>query len=137
MSVNWRGAMGGCERGQWFGSKMSLFEPNADNNASAALRRASNTMGQDSAGFAVAEAEFEEYHAPNWAAMELPAPMQVGGGHEGAEPFLTHEFIDALVNERRPAVDIHEALAYTVPGIIAHQSALKGGVQMKVPSFDK
>ena len=50
--------------------------------------------------------------------------------------FLTHEFIDALVNERKPTVDIYEALAYTVPGIIAHQSALAGGKQMKIPSFD-
>jgi hypothetical protein len=40
------------------------------------------------------------------------------------------------VNKRRPSVDIHEALAYTVPGIVAHQSALKGGERMKVPSFD-
>jgi len=31
---------------------------------------------------------------------------------------------------------VHEALAYTAPGIVAHQSALQGGVQMKVPSYD-
>jgi hypothetical protein len=27
-------------------------------------------------------------------------------------------------------------VAYTAPGIVAHQSALKGGEQMKVPQFD-
>jgi len=32
----------------------------------------------------------------------------------------------------RPAVDVYEALAYTVPGIIAHQSALKEGELMKI-----
>jgi hypothetical protein len=65
----------------------------------------------------------------------LPESMRVGGVHEGAEPFLAHEFIDALVNDRKPAIDIHEALAYTVPGIIAHESALRGGAQMKIPQL--
>ncbi|MCE5197409.1 MAG: Gfo/Idh/MocA family oxidoreductase [Armatimonadota bacterium] len=136
VSINWRGAFGGCERGQWYGSKMSLFEPSA-NGTPAVIRHAGHKMGQDSAGFAREESEFEEYKVPNWAEMELPEPMHMGGGHEGAEPFLTHEFIEALINNRKPTVDIHEALAYTVPGIIAHQSSLKGGVMLKVPSFDK
>jgi hypothetical protein len=51
--------------------------------------------------------------------------------------FITNEFIDALVHHRTPAIDIHEALAYTVPGVIAHESALKGGITLKVPQFDK
>lgn len=53
------------------------------------------------------------------------------------EPFLTHEFIDALVHPRRPAVDIHEALAYTVPGIVAHASAEKGGAWAVAQGYDK
>ncbi len=66
----------------------------------------------------------------------LPEPLRHGSGHGGSHTFLTHEFIDALVNERQPAIDIYESLAYTVPGIIAHQSAVQGGKQMKIPSFD-
>jgi phage tail protein X len=31
---------------------------------------------------------------------------------------------------------VYEAVAYTAPGIVAHQSALKGGVQLEIPSFD-
>jgi hypothetical protein len=34
-------------------------------------------------------------------------------------------------------VDIYEATAMTAPGIVAHQSAMKGGEQLEVPSFDK
>jgi hypothetical protein len=34
-------------------------------------------------------------------------------------------------------VDVYEAVAFTAPGIVAHQSALKGGEQMKIPSFDR
>ncbi|MFQ6130706.1 MAG: twin-arginine translocation signal domain-containing protein [Armatimonadota bacterium] len=41
----------------------------------------------------------------------------------------------ALAHDRRPAVDIYEALAYTAPGIVAHQSALQGGKKLKIPDF--
>ena len=43
----------------------------------------------------------------------------------------------ALVEDREPAIDLYESLAITVPGIVAHQSALKGGEQLAVPSFDR
>lgn len=134
VSINWRGAFGGCERAQWYGSKMSLFEPHP-NGVGPVIRRATHKMGQDSAGFARAEAEFEKFAVPDWAALLLPESMRVGGGHEGAEQHLTHEFVNALLEGRKPAVDIHEALAYTVPGIIAHQSSRKGGAQIKIPTF--
>jgi len=49
----------------------------------------------------------------------------------------SREFISALCEGREPAVDLYEALAMTMPGIIAHESAFKGGEQVKVPSFDK
>ncbi len=135
VSINWRGAFGGCERAQWYGSKMSLFEPHP-NGVGPVIRRSTHKMGADSAGFAREEAEFEKYDQPDWAQTMLPEPLRIGGGHEGAEPFLTHEFIDALINERKPAIDIHEALAYTIPGIIAHASAEKNGAHMMIPNFD-
>jgi hypothetical protein len=65
----------------------------------------------------------------------LPAPLRHNSGHEGSHTFITHEFVDAVLRKRKPAVDIHEAVAYTLPGIIAHQSALRGGEQMKVPQL--
>ena len=62
--------------------------------------------------------------------------MRHDSGHGGSSTFLSAEFIDALVEEREPSIDLYEALAMTVPGIIAHQSALNGGKQLEVPSFD-
>lgn len=136
VSICWRGAFGGTERAQWYGSRMSLFEPDP-NGMGPVIRRATHKFQKDGGGYDVQQATFEPYAVPKWADELLPEPMRVGGGHEGAEPFLTHEFIDALVNDRKPAIDIHEALAYTVPGIIAHKSAVESGKQMKVPSFDR
>ena len=67
----------------------------------------------------------------------LPEPLRHNSGHEGSHTFITHEFIDSMVNNRQPLVNIYEALAYTAPGIVAHKSALKDGEYMKIPSFDR
>jgi hypothetical protein len=66
----------------------------------------------------------------------LPEPLRHNSGHQGSHTFLVHEFISALVEDRQPAIDVCEALAYTVPGIVAHQSALRGGETLKIPQFD-
>jgi len=126
-AIYWRGAFGGCERAQWYGSKMSLFEPHP-NGVGPVIRRSIHEGGTE-------RREFEPYQVPDWKAEMLPEPLRLNVGHEGAEPFLTHEFVDAILHDRKPAIDIHEALAYTIPGIIAHMSAERGGVQMAIPDF--
>jgi hypothetical protein len=80
-----------------------------------------------------------EKKPPPGASPPQPAALPPGmpaGGHGGSHGPLTHEFVTALVEDREPAIDVYEALAMTAPGIVAHQSALKGGQQLKVPSFD-
>jgi predicted dehydrogenase len=68
--------------------------------------------------------------------VDIPAGLP-RGGHGGSHGPLAHEFVSAVLLNREPAVDVYEALAMTAAGIAAHQSALKGGVQMDVPGFDK
>jgi predicted dehydrogenase len=133
VAVWWKGAHRGTERAQWYGDKMSFFF-NHPNGMGPAIVRWSVDKEKDSAGFARQRAVLEKYEDPKWWATEmLPAPLRHNSGHEGSHTFLTHEFVDAVLRGRKPAVDVHEAVAYTLPGIIAHQSALKGGEQMKVP----
>jgi len=76
----------------------------------------------------------EKYEQPEWWKTDLlPEPLRHNSGHEGSHTFITHEFVDSLVRGRKPFVDIEAALAYTVPGMIAHQSALQGGRSLKIP----
>ncbi len=80
--------------------------------------------------------------APRWTRLpdysrRLPDALRLASGHGGSHTHLTHEFIAALIENREPAIDVYEALAMGVPGIVAHQSALRGGEQLKVPSFDR
>jgi predicted dehydrogenase len=136
MNVWWRGAHRGCERAQWIGNKMSLYMEESNGWPACVVRWGKQTE-KDDGGFERTLPEFEEYTAPDyWATDLLPEPLRHKTGHQGSHAFLTHEFIDALTHDRIPTVNVHEALAYTVPGIIAHQSALKGGEMMSVPSFD-
>ncbi len=117
--VFWDGTAHG-ERAQWFGTKMTYYMPGSGQPFAMRGPGAPKWGGR----------------LPNFYHM-LPKAMRHSSGHGGSHTFLTHEFIAALVEEREPSVNLYEALAMTVPGIVAHQSALKGGEQLEVPDFGK
>jgi predicted dehydrogenase len=136
VAVWWKGAHRGTERAQWHGTKMS-FHCAHPNGLGPIIVRSGPQMEKDSGGFERQLPAFERYEQPQWWKTDLlPAPLRHDSGHEGSHTFLTHEFINALVHRRKPAVDVYEAVAYTAPGVVAHQSALKGGELLKIPSFD-
>jgi len=65
-----------------------------------------------------------------------PLPSTVNaGGHGGSHGYLCEEFITAILQERKPLIDIAWSLNMTVAGIVAHASALKDGELMKVPQY--
>lgn len=137
MNIWWKGAHRGTERAQWIGEKMSFYAPHPNGIGPVIIRSGEQTE-KDDAGFVRKAPAFEKYQQPEWWKTDLlPEPLRHASGHEGSHTFLTHEFIDALTHNRRPTVDVFEALAYTVPGIIAHQSALKKGELLKIPQFNR
>jgi predicted dehydrogenase len=78
-----------------------------------------------------------QYHGvvkelPDTACPPLP-PGMPAGGHDGSHGPLANEFILSILEDREPLVNIYEALAMTVPGIVAHKSALKDGETLRVP----
>ncbi len=73
---------------------------------------------------------------PDLTRPPLP-PGMPAGGHGGSHGPLANEFITAILEDREPLVSVYEALAMTVPGIVAHQSALKDGESLKVPQYDR
>jgi predicted dehydrogenase len=75
-----------------------------------------------------------EKNLPNQKRPPLP-PRVSGGGHGGSHGYLTDEFVTAMLTDRQPLIDIAMALNLTVSGIVAHQSALKGGELLKIPQF--
>ena len=85
-------------------------------------------------GIYAGETESHKFEEPAHMEM-LPEPLRVASGHGGSHPHITHEFIRCIVEDRRPDVDIYEAIAYTLPGLIAHQSALEGGRRLPIRDY--
>ena len=54
-------------------------------------------------------------------------------GHEGSHHFLADDFVRAVVDRALPPVNAWVAARYTLPGIVAHQSAQQGGAQLEIP----
>ena len=95
----------------------------------------------------------EEVHAPDYAHL-LPEPIRLfttrgvynlddnthlsftqGAGHGGSHPHLVHAFVDALVQGRKPFPDARQSANITCVGILAHESALRGGETLPLPEF--
>jgi len=74
----------------------------------------------------------------NLPSLKRPAlpPTVAPGGHGGSHGQLTHEFVLSILEDRKPQVDIVQSLNMTVPGIVAHQSALRDGERLKVPYYE-
>ncbi len=56
-----------------------------------------------------------------------------GAGHGGSHPHLAHEFLMALVEDRAPWPNHRQSANWTCTGILAHESALKGGELVRLP----
>ncbi|MDB5173658.1 MAG: iolG 15 [Phycisphaerales bacterium] len=88
---------------------------------------------------------------PDYAS-RLPAPIQrftqpaaiqdadhlsflQGGGHGGSHPHLTHAFLQAVLGKRPALPDAPTSANWTMVGLCAHQSAMKGGERVVIPTF--
>jgi predicted dehydrogenase len=75
-----------------------------------------------------------EKNLPDLKRPPLP-PGVPAGGHGGSHGHLMNEFVTSIIQDRKPLVNIAVALNLTVPGIVAHQSALKNGELIKIPQY--
>jgi predicted dehydrogenase len=57
----------------------------------------------------------------------------VPSGHEGSHHFLADDFVRAVVDGTLPPVNAWVAARYTLPGIVAHRSALRHGERLPIP----
>ncbi|WP_427016054.1 Gfo/Idh/MocA family protein [Pseudarthrobacter sp. P1] len=56
-------------------------------------------------------------------------------GHEGSHHFLVDDFVTAASTGTLPAVNAWVAARFTLPGIVAHASALNGGERLAIRDF--
>lgn len=58
-----------------------------------------------------------------------------GSGHGGSHPHLVNEFLNALIEKRQPYPNAKQSANITCVGILAHESAMKGGEIINLPEF--
>ena len=46
-----------------------------------------------------------------------------------------HDFVDSVNRQRLPRVNVWEAVRYLAPGIVAHESATRGGERLPIPDW--
>lgn len=58
-----------------------------------------------------------------------------GAGHGGSHPHMVHEFLSALVKSRDAYPNAKQSANITCVGILAHDSAMNGGIRRYLPAF--
>jgi predicted dehydrogenase len=135
ISVFWHVAAGGTERGAFYGDHMSFIMERPEKSPDTVVRisKDGHTV-MDSNGYPEGKVTMEPWKAPTYFE-RLPEPMRVKSGHGNSHTFITDEFVKSIVEERHPSVNVWESIAYTLPGIVAHQSALQGGKTLKIRDY--
>jgi predicted dehydrogenase len=81
-------------------------------------------------------AAFTSGSAPVHDRSRLPREFDdLPNGHEGSHHFLVDDFVTAVNSRTLPPVNAWVAARYTLPGILAHESARQGGVRLRIPDF--
>ena len=132
ISIGWHIAAQGTERGMFYGDKMSFIMARPEGSPNTVVEQKIDP--NDPFGVFGGQAESRPFEQPKYLD-RLPEALRVASGHGNSHPFITHEFISAIVEDRHPEVNVWEAIAYTMPGVIAHQSALAGGAAMKIRDY--
>ncbi len=92
------------------------------------------TPGYDTIGLRYFEGQDKETIETMCYATDVDAAPEVTlGGHGTADYYIAEAFIDSVINDTKPPIDVYQGLDMTIPGLIAHEAALKGNVWLDVP----
>jgi hypothetical protein len=96
----------------------------------------SNRSGIGRPGILYIEGEMQAQKEIEVQASDPALPESArAGGHGTAEYCLIQDFLGTLERGEKPRIDVVRAMDITVPGLVAHESAMRGGVWLDVPSF--
>ena len=66
---------------------------------------------------------------------QKPPTEAESAGHGGGDYFQVRDFVDCVREGRRPPIDVHDALDFTLPGLVSRESLRRGGAPVAVPDF--
>ena len=59
----------------------------------------------------------------------------LSNGHGGSHQFMVDDFVMDAVGERKAPMNVVDAARFTIPGVLAHQSAQMAGQKLQIPQF--
>lgn len=62
-----------------------------------------------------------------------PPAEALRAGHWGGDYWQVAEFVEAIVNDTEPPIGIHDAMDFTLPGLVSQESIARGSVWVEVP----
>ena len=69
---------------------------------------------------------------------EIPVKLSNTGdvyGHGGVDAKMMREFIKCIIDDTEPPIDVDMGIRISLPGIIAAESAKRGGELLEIPNF--
>ena len=75
------------------------------------------------------------YYQATKSDQEMKFYQSNAAAHGTAENRVASEFIESILSDKIPSIDVYRAMDYTIPGICAHLSAQKGGEIVSVPDL--
>ena len=70
--------------------------------------------------------------------VDIPVTMSSfsgGGGHGGADFKMISDFINCIVEDKKPRLDVDFAIKISLPGVIAAQSIEEGSANLEIPKI--
>jgi len=59
----------------------------------------------------------------------------LSNGHGGSHQFMVDDFVMDAVGERKAPMNVIDAARFTIPGVLAHQSAQMTGQKLQIPQY--
>lgn len=73
---------------------------------------------------------------PEWTCSDPNAPEEFRlASHGGTDYYPIHHFLDAILSDKTPLMDVYRAVETAAPAILAAESARRGGERLEVPDF--
>lgn len=80
--------------------------------------------------------EWQVGEAPIQIVNRLPKEWDdLGTGHGGTHKFMVDDFCQAYMTGKLSPTNAWQAAKYNLPGLVAHKSAIQGGVTLDIPDF--
>ena len=119
---------------------VSLWQDKHDATDVSDLITTKPTLSHDDPALANVDPALRDAFVSGYAEVQDPSRLPnayrgAPNGHEGSHHFLADDFVRAVTTKTHPPVSAWKAARFTLPGVVAYESAKQGGARLPIPDF--